>query len=125
MTVIGDLFPLQQRARVQGLFSGMWALAAVAGPLLGALFVSTIGWRWIFDVNVPIGLASAGLLWSFNDRVRGTEVSIDYAGALLLTAGVGLLLFGFGSGNSVGQLNLPVIAFSLVLLAAFVVVERR
>lgn len=125
MTVIGDLFPLQQRARVQGLFSGMWALAAVAGPLLGALFVSTIGWRWIFDVNVPIGLASAGLLWSFNDRVRGTKVRIDYAGALLLTAGVGLLLFGFGSGNSGGGLNLPVIAVSVVLLAIFVGVERR
>jgi EmrB/QacA subfamily drug resistance transporter len=125
MTVIGDLFPLQQRARVQGLFSGMWALAAISGPLLGALFVSTIGWRWIFDVNVPIGLAAAALLWSFNDRVRGGRVSIDYAGALLLTAGVGLLLFGFGSGNSDGQLNWPLIAVSVLMLGAFVVVERR
>lgn len=124
LTVVGDMFPLQQRARVQGLFSGMWAVAAVAGPLLGALFVSTIGWRWIFDVNVPIGLAAAGLLWSFNDRVHGQKVSIDYAGALLLTAGVGLLLFGFGSGGGT-RVNGPLIAAALLVLAVFVAIERQ
>jgi EmrB/QacA subfamily drug resistance transporter len=124
LTVVGDLFPLQQRARIQGLFSGMWAVAAVAGPLLGAFFVSTIGWRWIFDVNVPIGLAAAGLLWSFNDRVHGQKVSIDYAGALLLTGGVGLLLFGFGSGSGT-QINGPLIAAALLVLAVFVLIERR
>lgn len=124
LTVVGDMFPLQQRARIQGLFSGMWAVAAVAGPLLGALLVSTIGWRWIFDVNLPIGLAAAALLWSFNDRVLGQKVSIDYAGALLLTGGVGLLLFGFGSGGGT-RVNGALIAAALLVLAVFVVIERR
>ena len=46
-TTVGDIFPLAQRARLQGFFSSMWAIAAIVGPGLGALFVSTIGWRWI------------------------------------------------------------------------------
>ncbi|MHB8507350.1 MAG: MDR family MFS transporter [Candidatus Dormibacteria bacterium] len=124
-TIVGDLFPLRQRARIQGLFGGMWALAAVSGPLLGALLVSTVGWRWIFIVNVPIGLAAATLLWSFSDRVKGDRVSIDYLGALLLTAGVGFLLFGFGTGGAGSHVQLPLIALAAVVLAAFVVVERR
>jgi EmrB/QacA subfamily drug resistance transporter len=124
-TLVGDLFPMPQRARIQGLFGGMWAVAAVSGPLLGALLVSTVGWRWIFIVNVPIGLAAAFLLWSFSDRVRGQKVSIDYLGALLLTAGVGLLLFGFGSGGTGSRVQWPLIALALAVLAAFVAVERR
>ena len=124
-TLVGDLFPMPQRAKVQGLFGGMWAVAAVSGPLLGALLVSTVGWRWIFMVNVPIGLAAAFMLWTFSDRVRGQKVSIDYAGSLLLTAGVGLLLFGFGSGGTGSQVQWPLIALAALVLAAFVAVERR
>ncbi|MEA2682242.1 MAG: hypothetical protein QOK05_570 [Chloroflexota bacterium] len=124
-TLVGDLFPMPQRAKIQGLFGGMWALAAVTGPLLGAVLVSTVGWRWIFIVNVPIGVVSAVLLWSFSDRVRGGKVSIDYLGALLLTAGVGLLLFGFGSGGVGTHVQWPLIGFAVAVLAAFVLVERR
>jgi len=124
-TLVGDLFPMPQRAKVQGLFGGMWALAAVSGPLLGAVLVSTVGWRWIFMVNVPIGLAAAFALWSFSDRVRGQKVSIDYLGALLLTAGVGLLLFGFGTGGTRSHVQWPLVAAALAVLAGFVVVEKR
>src|SRR2546430_11051953 len=62
LTFVGDLFPLRQRARMVGLFSGMWGVAALVGPLLGAVFVATIGWRWIFEINVPLGILSAPLL---------------------------------------------------------------
>ena len=124
-TLVGDLFPMPQRAKVQGLFGGMWAVAAVSGPLLGALLVSTVGWRWIFMVNVPIGLAAAFLLWTFSDRQHGGKVNIDYLGALLLTGGVGLLLFGFGSGGSGSHVQWPLIGLAAGVLAAFVVVERR
>ena len=125
VTLVGDLFPMPQRAKVQGLFAGMWAFAAVTGPLLGALLVSTVGWRWIFMVNVPIGAASALMLWSFSDRVHGQKMSIDYLGALLLTAGVGLLLFGFGSGSAGSHVQWPLVAGGGLLVAAFVLVERR
>ena len=123
-TLVGDLFPMPQRAKIQGLFGGMWAVAAVSGPLLGALLVSTVGWRWIFFVNVPIGLGAAFLLWTFNDRVHGEKVSIDYLGAFLLTAGVGALLFGFGNGGAGSHVQWPLLLLGLAVLAAFVLVER-
>src|SRR5256885_3174329 len=53
-TLVGDIFPLPQRARLQGFFSSMWAVAAVIGPALGAVFVSTIGWPWVFLINPPL-----------------------------------------------------------------------
>jgi EmrB/QacA subfamily drug resistance transporter len=124
-TLIGDLFPMRQRARLQGLFAGMWALAAVSGPLLGAVLVSTLGWRWIFFVNVPIGVASALMLWSFSDRVRGQKVSIDYLGAILLTAGIGVLLLGFGSGGTGSHVQWPLLGLAAITLVAFVYVEKR
>jgi MFS family permease len=125
ITVVGDMFPMAQRARLQGLFSGMWGVASIVGPLLGAALVSTIGWRWIFGVNLPIGLAAAVLLWSFRDRVQGTRAKVDYPGALLLTAGVALLLFGFGTGGGGPQLNGPALGAAVVLLALFLLVEMR
>jgi len=125
LTVVGDLFPMRQRARVQGLFSGMWAVASIIGPLLGATFVSTIGWRWIFDINVPIGLGCAGLLWTYQDRPHGSRVPIDWTGAALLTTGVALLLLGFGAGSSGDAPSWPAIGTALLILGAFVLVERR
>jgi EmrB/QacA subfamily drug resistance transporter len=125
LTVVGDMFPMAQRARIQGLFSGMWAVASVIGPIMGAVFVSSIGWRWIFDVNVPVGLASAMLLWSFHDRPTARRASVDYPGAVLLTAGVAMLLFGFGSGSGGGQPQWPLIAGAVVVLVLFMLVERR
>src|SRR5438270_1789824 len=56
LTIVGDIFPVAQRARLQGLFSAMWAIAAAIGPLIGGVFVVTIGWRWVFLINLPIGL---------------------------------------------------------------------
>ena len=125
LTVVGDMFPMAQRARIQGLFSGMWAVASVIGPIMGAVFVSSIGWRWIFDVNVPVGLASAALLWSFHDRPTRRRAVVDYPGAVLLTAGVAMLLFGFGSGSGGQAPQLPLIAGAVVVLALFVLVEQR
>jgi EmrB/QacA subfamily drug resistance transporter len=126
ITVVGDIFPTAQRARLQGLFSGMWALAAVAGPLLGAAFVSTIGWRWIFGINLPIGIAAALLLWRYREQDRQrAQGGIDLPGAALLTLGVALLLWGLGAGNPAAQPVLPALAAAVVLLALFFVVERR
>jgi EmrB/QacA subfamily drug resistance transporter len=126
LTTVGDLFPLEQRARVQGLFSSAWAVAALAGPALGAIFVSTVGWRWIFWINLPVGLAAAALLWSHRDPSRGTESGgLDYAGAVTLTAGIGLLLFGLGGGASGGAPQWPLVAIGALAMAAFAAGQRR
>ncbi len=123
LTTVGDLFPLAQRARLQGMFSSVWAVAALIGPTRGAPFVSTIGWRWIFLINLPIGLAAAVLPWGHRDAPPADEREhLDYAGAAALTLGLGLLLFGLQGG---GPARWALTAAGLAGLAAFVLVERQ
>ena len=126
-TVVGDIFPLPQRARLQGFFSSMWAVAAIVGPALGALFVSTVGWRWIFTINVPVGVLAGALVWGYRERrpEHAAAREIDLRGALLLTAGVTLLLIGLGTGNPSATPIWPAVVIAVALLAAFLVVESR
>ena len=126
-TVVGDIFPLPQRARLQGFFSSMWAVAAIVGPALGALFVSTVGWRWIFTINVPVGLLAGALVWRYRERrpEHAASREIDLRGAVLLTAGVTLLLIGLGTGNPSATPIWPAVVVAVVLLAAFLLVESR
>jgi EmrB/QacA subfamily drug resistance transporter len=125
-TTVGDIFPLQQRARVQGLFSSMWAIAAIIGPALGALFVTTIGWRWIFTINIPIGIAAAVLLWGYAERKeQRSEARLDVRGAVLLTAGITALLIGLGTGSQSATPNWAAVALAVLLLAAFAGLEWR
>ena len=125
-TIVGDIFPLQQRARLQGLFSSMWGVAAILGPILGALFVSTIGWRWIFTINLPIGVVAGGLVWAYREhRPEQVSRSLDVRGAILLTVGIVLLLFGFGTGSATATPNWPLAVLAVIALGAFALVEWR
>lgn len=100
-TVIGDLFDLAERARIQGYISSVWGLASVVGPAVGGLIVEYTTWRWIFYINVPIGLAALAMITTtFRERVhRRRQPRIDYAGSLLLTVGIGTLVFGLLQGG--------------------------
>jgi EmrB/QacA subfamily drug resistance transporter len=125
-TIVGDIFPVRQRARLQGLFSAVWAIAALLGPALGALVVSTAGWPWIFGINLPIGAAAAALIWGYRERREPARAAtIDARGAVLLTAAIALLLVGAGAGSARAQPNWPLLAAGAALLAAFVAVELR
>jgi EmrB/QacA subfamily drug resistance transporter len=124
LTTVGDLFTMEQRARIQGVFSSVWAVAALAGPTLGALFVTTIGWRWIFWINVPIVVLAAALLRAHHDAPpAGQRGRLDYAGAMTLTAGIGLLLLGLDGGGR-GP-TWPLVALGVLALAGFAVAQRR
>jgi EmrB/QacA subfamily drug resistance transporter len=129
-TVIGDLYPPQVRARVQGLFGAVFGLASVLGPTVGGYLTDNLGWRWVFYVNVPVGILAVLTVASTMPFVR-TKASwrdIDFAGAGLLTLGVAPLLtaltitrdHAWTSPEVLGLLGLA--ALSLVL---FFVVEQR
>ena len=86
LTIVGDLFDVHQRARVQGLLAAMWGFAGLIGPVLGGAIVQWLSWRWIFYINIPPGLACAGvLLFAYHEKVERREHRLDFAGAALLS----------------------------------------
>ena len=130
LTIIGDIFALEERARVQGLFSGVWATSSIVGPALGGLIVDHFSWRWVFYINIPFGLLSAFLLIIyFKEKVERKKLSLDYIGTLTLTGGVVALLFALLQGGTNWAWNsLPSIAlFALaaMLLVLFIYQENR
>ncbi len=125
-TILGDLFTLEQRARVQGFFSAIWGTSSLAGPAIGALITETIGWRWIFYINLPFGLAATVLLaWALQERIGKQRHRLDYAGAAALTAGIATLLWGLLSNGRGGAINLPALALGVAILVGFVLIELR
>ena len=128
-SVIGDLFPPAQRGKVQGLFGGVFGITAVAGPLLGGWLTDSFSWRWIFYVNVPIGLAALvviflGMAPKIANPHEVKNRSIDYLGAILLTATlVPLLLALVWGGSQYPWGSTEVISLllgSVLALAAFI-----
>ena len=125
-TVVADIFPLQQRARLQGVFSSVWAIAAIAGPALGALFVSTIGWRWIFTINIPIGIIATALIWGYAERrPQLADRRIEVWSTVLLTVGVVLLLIGLGTGSRSASPIWPLLPPAVAMLSVFGWLEWR
>ncbi len=130
MTIIGDIYSLEERAKVQGYLASVWAISAVVGPTLGGVFVDFLNWRWIFFVNIPLGVIAAwALLRKFHEQVERVRHRIDYAGAILLTGGTTLLLLGLLEGGVLWRWwsvpSVLILAGALALLVAFALVERR
>jgi EmrB/QacA subfamily drug resistance transporter len=131
MTIVGDLFGLERRAKMQGYFSGVWGLASVLGPLLGGVLTDHVSWRWVFYINVPFGLVSMGLIahgLAGEPRPQRRPV-IDYAGVGLFALGVTAVLVGvMAAGRAASWTTLDVLvplAVGAGALGAFVRVERR
>ncbi|MEP7199208.1 MAG: MFS transporter, partial [Chloroflexota bacterium] len=131
-TIIGAYFSLEQRAKLQGFFSGVWGVSSLVGPLVGGFIVDmgSDAWRWIFYLNIPFGLAAAALIW-FNLRephVQHAKRSIDYSGVVLLVSGIVAFLVMLLEGPTSGWTSPMVIglgAVSIVLIALFVWNETK
>ena len=131
MTIVGDIYSVAERARVQGYIASVWAISSLIGPTLGGVFSDYLTWRWIFFVNVPLGIAAAWVLWRrfHEDVTRSARHQIDYAGTILLAVGGTLLLLGLLEGGVMWAWDSPtsiaILTVAAVGLAAFALVERR
>lgn len=128
LTILGDLFTLKERARMQGLFSAVWGISSLAGPALGAGLVGTLGWRWVFLVNLPFGiLGLIVLIWKYHDHQKPHSTALDLPGiALLSVASVALLslVSGLGPGG-LSNATIAILAGTTVVATAFFVWQER
>lgn len=129
LTIIADLYSMEKRAKILGLNSTAWGIASVVGPLAGGLIVDTIGWHWIFFINVPIGVVLLLLVWRYLVEPKRQQATkkMDYLGSLALMAALLTLLLAFqfmGDGGFSGSVALLLVA-AVASLAGFVVIEKR
>src|SRR2546427_1004186 len=129
-TVIGDLFPPDQRGRTAGLFGGVFGLSSLIGPTTGGFITDHFSWRWVFEVNIPVGIIAvlvvlAGLPYV---RSKASWRDIDFWGALTLAAGVVPLLIALSITRDHSWTSpevMGLLALAAAMLAAFVFVESR
>ncbi|MFE0253223.1 DHA2 family efflux MFS transporter permease subunit [Streptomyces sp. NPDC059010] len=130
MAIVGDIVPPRERGRYQGLFGAVFGASSVLGPLLGGVFTEHLSWRWVFYVNLPVGVVALAVIAAvLRIPRRSTAHVIDYLGTfliasvatcLVLVASLGGTTWGWGSVQIVGLALLGV-----VLAVAFVSVERQ
>jgi EmrB/QacA subfamily drug resistance transporter len=129
-TIAGDIYTIQERAKVQGYLASVWAIASVVGPTLGGVFSEFVSWRWIFYVNVPICiLAALMIIRALHENVEKRRHRVDYLGAGLITAGMSLLILAVLEGGVAWAWDAPISIASFavggLLIVAFFLVERR
>ena len=129
-TTLADIFPPAQRARMQGLFGGVFGLASIVGPVVGGFLTDNWGWRWVFYVNLPVGLLGVLVVLSFLPFVR-THASwrdIDAWGSATLAAGLIPILVALSVAKDQGWTSFEVLGLlglGIAMLIAFFVIEQR
>lgn len=129
-TIIGDIYSFEERAKIQGLFSAIWGISGILGPLAGGSLVDNISWRWIFYFNLPFGIASIIMIWIFlQENFEKKKKHIDYLGAITFTIGMASLLYAFISAGSIYPWNswkiIGLLVIAAIALIAFIWIEAK
>lgn len=129
-TIIGDIFTPQERAKFQGWFSAVWGFSALIGPLAGGVIVDHFTWRWLFYINLPLGILALIMVWRYlEEKVQRRPAQVDYLGAVTLTGGISCLLLLLLTGGSDYPWASPQIALlglaAVLLLSVFLWQEQR
>jgi EmrB/QacA subfamily drug resistance transporter len=130
LAIIGDIFAPSERGKYQGFFGAMFGISSLIGPAIGGILTDTVGWHWIFLVNLPLGLVVLAVIWrTLPTRIeRGVERTIDYLGAAVFIAALVPILIGL-TNKQFGEWSDPdvggLVALGLGLAAVFVWVESR
>jgi EmrB/QacA subfamily drug resistance transporter len=127
LTVVGDLYSVEERGKIQGYLASVWGVSSVAGPFVGGLLVENLGWAWIFWINIPIGLlAGAGFIAFLKEDVERKSRSLDVSGAALFILAVASLMYALTeAGGGDGTMAAVAALVCAVSMALFLVQERR
>ncbi len=124
-TMIADAYPPMQRGRVQSYLSGVWAFAAIAGPVVGAFIVQHLHWALIFWLNLPLAAAAMALIgWYLKEQIRPVRHALDIKGAALMAVTSGSLMLALLQSRDLGWWVVPLVVISAVSLALLVRQER-
>jgi len=130
-TLVGELFGLERRAKMQGYLSGVWGVASMVGPPVGGLLTDFVSWRWVFYMNLPFGVVAMALIWAaLRHEARPTRRGVlDYRGAACFTLGLTLVLLALveagRDGGGWGPRAVVLLAAGVAALGMLVVIERR
>ncbi|MFB6108887.1 MAG: MDR family MFS transporter [Haloplanus sp.] len=124
--IFGEIYPPEMRGKAVGWGSAMWGVASVIGPELGYVLVSTVGWRSVFFLNLPVGIVSIAIVWRYLDEdVDSEDESLDYWGTLTAAVGIVGVLLGVHEYADYPTLSLVAAGVGVLSLVGFAWVERR
>ncbi|WP_160685943.1 MDR family MFS transporter [Clostridium sp. C2-6-12] len=126
-TIVGDVFTLEERPKVQGMIGTVWGVASLAGPFLGGILIDILSWHWIFFINIPFGIISIILLEkNLEEDFERKKHKIDYAGIIILSIAMIIFLNIFNEQqNSNNIFNIISVFITIILLFVFYKIERK
>ncbi len=124
-TIVGDIYTKEERAKVQGYLASVWGISAVSGPALGGLLVEFVSWRWVFWMNVPLGVISIIMLFLFlHEKVEKKKPNIDYIGTVLFLMSISSFMYLLVEAGKT-DFMIPLLIVGMISLFFFVFHEQR